>query len=736
MASAITTETEAARGAGRHRRWAWLVALAVLLPLAVRSAYFGAFGELAMWDDEGYLMVSADSFLRGHALYDEVYSQYGPFYYLLAWLAWGVGPLRIDHATARWLVVATWIGCALLSAAVVGRATRQVGLAALAFAASMLVLARLPAEPAHPQGLLLVLLAGAVLAFQRLAVRRPRACALVVGAVCAAAATTKANVGLFLLASCSIAMLELAPASRPQRVLRVLFWLSAAALPWLVVGSAASTGWVATYAASVTCTVLGIGLAVARAPRPAPQFAARDLAAFALAFAATALVPSVFVLARGTSVPGLLEGTLLGPIASTAAYRQELAPAAGAPFAWGASLALAALLHVLGARRPEAADRVLDAARVAFGALVLAAVWRGDFAAVIELWAPFAWIAVRPSRGAALDPLRVFLAATSMLQLLHAFPVAGSQQNWAAWLVVWLALLALGDVAGTFLRAHAPDPTEAARRALAVRIAGALALAASVVAVALRMQQHAARYAAEVALDLPGTARMRIEEPAATTFGFFARNAERAEAFFSVPGMNSVYLWAQKPPPTTHLATSWNLLFDRERQARALADLREHEELLVLALPWLIADAVPERAPLACFLRDEVRPVGRIGPYEVRARGAAEPGLVDCVQSGTGVLRARVARRPGSEVARVVVADAPSGTVLADSAAPGGPTRLEIRTARDAPRGARGGLALDRDVALELACEGLDRRTAAAPFPVVRLIGPDGAVLARLPFLR
>ena len=46
------------------------------------AGYLRMFTSFGDWDDEGYFLISVSSFLRGEALYTDVYSLYGPFYFV------------------------------------------------------------------------------------------------------------------------------------------------------------------------------------------------------------------------------------------------------------------------------------------------------------------------------------------------------------------------------------------------------------------------------------------------------------------------------------------------------------------------------------------------------------------------------------------------------------------------------------------------------------------------------
>ena len=61
---------------------AWVV-FGAMVVVCFLSAYWTMFGFFASYDDEGTLLADLWSFVDGHALYRDIYSQYGPFYYEL-----------------------------------------------------------------------------------------------------------------------------------------------------------------------------------------------------------------------------------------------------------------------------------------------------------------------------------------------------------------------------------------------------------------------------------------------------------------------------------------------------------------------------------------------------------------------------------------------------------------------------------------------------------------------------
>jgi hypothetical protein len=59
-----------------------LIASSVFITLvSAIAAYYRAFSSLALYDDEGTMMMTVKRFFEGNALYDQVASVYGPLYY-------------------------------------------------------------------------------------------------------------------------------------------------------------------------------------------------------------------------------------------------------------------------------------------------------------------------------------------------------------------------------------------------------------------------------------------------------------------------------------------------------------------------------------------------------------------------------------------------------------------------------------------------------------------------------
>src|SRR5262245_26677896 len=107
-----------------------------VLFLCGRFAYHSMFSTFAVHDDEGYMLISLRDFFRGHALYDQVYSCYQPFFYVFDWLVFKLSGATICHDSVRLLTIALWLLGASLNALMVYRLTSQGLLACLVLAVS------------------------------------------------------------------------------------------------------------------------------------------------------------------------------------------------------------------------------------------------------------------------------------------------------------------------------------------------------------------------------------------------------------------------------------------------------------------------------------------------------------------------------------------------------------------------------------------------------------------------
>jgi hypothetical protein len=102
----------------------------------------------------------------------------------------------------------------------------------------------------------------------------------------------------------------------------------------------------------------------------------------------------------------------------------------------------------------------------------------------------------------------------------------------------------------------------------------------------------------------------------------------QCETFVTLPGLNSLYLWAELEPPTGFNATSWMFLFDASLQERIVARLETIERLCLVRQPqqersWARGRPLPVR-PLSTYLQTRFALHETIGEYELWLRRADE----------------------------------------------------------------------------------------------------------------
>ena len=103
----------------RLARSAAYVAGAGLLAFATVCAYWRAFSFVAIYDDEGYVLQSIRSYLEGHRLFEDVFTQYGPAFFVFESLIHRTFHAPLTHDFERFATVAVWVAASACCAAMV-----------------------------------------------------------------------------------------------------------------------------------------------------------------------------------------------------------------------------------------------------------------------------------------------------------------------------------------------------------------------------------------------------------------------------------------------------------------------------------------------------------------------------------------------------------------------------------------------------------------------------------------
>ena len=458
------------------------------------GAAVGFFQINSHWvpDDDGYLMITVRSFLDGHRLYDQVYTQYGPFYYLYKAALHRLSGLTVTHDAVRMMTVGAWLLATLFCSLFSYRVTRSLLVATAVFLFTFRSLWMLIGEPGHPQELCVLLLAGGVyLSSFAESAGRLRWVLPGLGAVAAALVLTKINCGLYFGMALAGAMVSFAESQWLRRVAGSLLGAVAIFLPVGLMWPHLDRGFVQVYAivAALAC-VSALAVAMVRNRR---EIRLVDFAAALAGFVVVVLLVLVAVAACGTSAAGLWDGIVKRPLRFPGQFVMlVLLPFSGAVLAIIAAVAaLAYCLHNRGLiRLSDRASAALSAVGIVIRFLmvveviaVLSAIY-GKIEDLPMFVAPWIWLAlVDPSRR---QPTlsnafgRTMVVLTAAIQVLYAYPVSGTQWTTATFLIVPATAICAHDV---WLRWQSSNFRLPAKVAVAGATLGYILIALAVVVV-------------------------------------------------------------------------------------------------------------------------------------------------------------------------------------------------------------------------------------------------------------
>ena len=609
----------------------WFVGALALLAAALFVGYRAVFTHFLWYDDEGYVMISVRGYLAGHSLFREVYTQYGPFFFFTRRAIYAALAVPVSHDVNRAIALGEWLAAAGLCGAVAARLTRSPWTGLVAGGIAFLHLEVFVKEPGHPQELCMILVVLALL----LGTSTRRAAGLAgLGLVCAALATTKINVAVYLVLAILLSLVLAADGLPLQTAVLGLLGAAALALPVTVMRAGLGFPSTQAYAAIVTGGVAA-ALVAARDPARPRGFGGLDLLRFALPLALGVLAVLAVVRLEGTTWRDLADGLWFEPLRYAAVFKASPIPLGPEGLATGAVGFAASLLTL----RPRRWASVLWWLKLAFGLgmiaaalaeyvtgaghlLVSGAATRGNAVTVLTYGTPFLWIVLVPDGGSAAGFEarfgRLLLCLVAVMQALVAYPTFGTQAGCVTVLTLLGAVVALHDAASA-VDADAP----AGRAWRVVPLAPLVPLA---IAFGLKAEFYGRLYADNPSLGLWGASRIHLSTFQVKTFRDLTSTLEQhADTFFTIMGFNSLYFWTQIDPPTYFNGTVWPWMLSPAQQ-RAIVDvLAHHERAMVVvnnvSLGYLWdRKKVDPNGPLGAFIAEEFEPFGTVANYEVLTR--------------------------------------------------------------------------------------------------------------------
>src|SRR5688572_17855150 len=541
----------------------WLSA-AVLLSALAWLGHRLVFSQFQDYDDEGYLLLTVQQFVRGLPLYDEVYTQYGPAYYLWQQLLHPLFGIPITHDATRVVTVVVWLVCAALVGATVWLLTRRLLFTLIGTVAAFLHLTQLTYEPGHPQELCLLGVLGAVvLAMWRLIVagRLGVVPSMGIGVLLSITALSKLNVGAFLAGALTLGLVTSLKRTRWRTALeRIVVAAAMLAVLALMRGDLRRTD-IAAYVVVVWCGLLAAFLSRSDDAAEEGVVTVRDLVAGVSGFALGSAVIVAAILYNGTSLRALFDGLFVAPLLLPKVFWRPLPVSLLV-----AALAPASLCAAWYSRRAGVAlQRWMPIAALACGLTMFVVSVTKRYGVLFAVGPLLAWVVLADrSRGAEERAARGILAFAAILIAIQAYPMPEGTQ-----IVVGTLLfvpLALATIPGRTLTAHQRSP--AAQRSFGRRAM----FAALAVAAAFNIGKQAQDlYARAFPLGMRGAQAVRTTARDAATYQWLTANLrENCDAFLTAPGLNSLHFWTEIPPVSPLNTTLWPLLFDADQQRRIL----------------------------------------------------------------------------------------------------------------------------------------------------------------------
>ena len=656
--AAQNTETETGAKTSLSSKIKLFGLLAAVTVWALITGYYRMFSVFSGWDDEGYLMMTVKQFLAGDILYKEIWTLYGPAFYIYKWTIHGLFDLPITHDVTKFTTLLMWVSIGLLGGLFVYRLTRSKFGAAAAYALVFLTLYVSADVPGHPQELCGVLMVAGLLIIPGDCLKRGSNLRLILlGACVAGVILTKINIGVFYGLALAVTFTACAAQSRLQRLAFVGLTLAAAALPFVLLRRQLSMHW---FELGVLVAAALLGVALVNLSQNGGVFSVRHCALVLLSFFITAISMFAVTMPADTSPAIVFDGLISIPskfsnLVSNEGifYRRIIGWAAG-----GAATAAAVIFYAKS--KPRQTEIVVWFLQAMFGLATVSAILIGYYSIAVKAiekaggfpsttsWffmgasigqfivlnfaTPFLWLVIAKQIGkqnfSADYVPRAALVIVAILQTLQIYPVpGGSHQAIAAFPMVIAGVVCLCDAFSGF-KTRFPRPFGQPRFYTAAVAAAILIL---IIAGGYRTYRIREFHNSQVALNLPGATRTRVSEAEVARYNFIIQNLKlNCDSFVSMPSFMSFNLWAQKETPTATNITGWMRFTTDSQQREVIEKLKTARRgCAVYSAEWTQFWGVDKQNlrdyPLSAYILDHYTTAATVNGYEfMRQNGTVE----------------------------------------------------------------------------------------------------------------
>ena len=598
-------------------------------------AYWTIFSQFAVFDDEGYHTWVLRLFTEGHALYNDVFTYYGPFHYEL----WGglsaLTGITFSTDTGRIVTLAMWLGTSLLLGTVTTRLTHRLSLGVIVQIVSFSVLSSFKNEPMYPGDTALCLVLGVLAVAVFMSDRHARAALFSIGALVGATVLTKINVGGFAAVAVVYATATTLPQERWTRLLRLAAGAAMVLVGLVLMIPTLDLAWTQQYAylftvSSVALVLVGARTTIAEAGGPSP---AQRMGALASGFLLAIVLILAVCFALGSTPGALYEAVVVTASHQSSAFRiappldlwAYVAPTAGLA---GALLVRSGRVRVT--VRQAAVLRVL--AGMALWFAVADPLLVGPAKPQFEFALPLLWVAAIPRSGSTRTRggpfLRILVPALALTQSLVGYPVAGTQYAFGSVLFALCGAVCAADGWAELQTAQTlrlPTRRPAAAAAAIPLLLTALALVYGVQRLARPARTSRAAYLTQPALPIPGASDLHLPRSQVNELvGVVASLRHRCHTLITMPGMFSFNQWSGLPNPSGMSQEPWWAVLSRQQLRIALVAAQKADDLCLVrnngsVAFWLLGRPLPQ-IPLVRYLEHRFVQVGQFGPYTTNVR--------------------------------------------------------------------------------------------------------------------
>jgi len=339
----------------------------------------------------------------------------------------------------------------------------------------------------------------------------------------------------------------------------------------------------------------------------------RDAAVVTGAFATTVGAICYFPLAHGSTLHNLLEWLIVVPRRTYGLHWALPANIHSSALVWAA----VGLILAWYAAKHRIADQWLAIVKLGFGAAVLLMCVTNRYAGLLNFATPFLWlVAARPANVGAdrrYTLARALLALLGVIQVLYAYPVAGSQVDFVAVYTIVFAGICSWDGLSWMQRGRfemRSNPTQA-QFPIAVKLTAAVLIAGLNLAIAWDAHRT---YESFSALNFPGARHVRVDpDKAAALRAIVSRINSSCGILVTEPGLFSFHLWTGKPSPRGLNHQVWMSLLDDAAQESIVREIA-HDPRACVVYQEDVVDSWTHGAdvsgkPLVRFIRENFQTV-------------------------------------------------------------------------------------------------------------------------------